>query len=84
MCEKSVEKDKSTHESTESFECTRDPNMGIDFDQYATSSVDVDLQQASLVQRRVQQRKETLKTKKNQSARPSEKNRQPQENQHIT
>lgn len=84
MCEKSVEKDKSTHESTESFECTRDPNMGINFDQYATSSVDVDLQQASLVQRRVQQRKETLKTKSPKKISHQKKNRRPKENQHIT
>lgn len=50
-----------THQAAESLECSRDAHVRVHFDQHAASRVDVHLQHAGLVQRRVEQREETLR-----------------------
>jgi hypothetical protein len=48
------------HETGESLECTWDADGGADFDEDALGRVDVDLKLTSLVDRRVEEGKETL------------------------
>ena len=51
---------KLNHETGEALEGTRYPDGGRDLDEYAFGCVDVDLQLASLVDRRIQQGQEAL------------------------
>lgn len=53
--------DRLTHEATETLKGSGNANVGVDFDKDASCGVDVDLQQARLVQGRVEQREEALK-----------------------
>jgi hypothetical protein len=48
------------HETSESLECSWDADGWADFDENALGRVDVDLKLASLVDRRVEEGKETL------------------------
>lgn len=43
--------DDHTHEPTKSLEGTRNPDGRVDLNKHTTSSMDVNLQQAGLVQR---------------------------------
>lgn len=49
-----------THETRETLERSRYPDAGVNLDENALGSVNVHLKKASLVQGRVEQRKETL------------------------
>lgn len=51
---------KRTHESSETLKGPRDTNARVHLDQDAPRSVDVHLQLPTLVQRRIQQRKQAL------------------------
>jgi hypothetical protein len=48
------------HETSKTLECTRDADRGVDFDQNAFCSVDIDLEFASLVDGRVEEGEEAL------------------------
>ena len=50
-----------THQTTETFECAGDANMRVDLDQDTASSVNINLEKTSFVQRRIEESKETLK-----------------------
>ena len=49
-----------THKSTEPLERPRDADMGVDLDEYALGGMDEHLQQARLVEGRVEQCQEAL------------------------
>lgn len=49
-----------THQAAESLEGAWDAHMGVDLDEHAFGGVDVDLEQAGLVQGRVEEGEQTL------------------------
>ena len=51
--EKNAQAMRRTHQAAEPLESSRDPHMGVDLDKNAPRGVDVNLQQARLVERRV-------------------------------
>lgn len=51
------------HETSEALKGTRDAHGGIDLDEHAASSLDVDLQLARLVDGRIKQREQALHNK---------------------
>ena len=51
---------ESTHESCESFECSRNARCRVDLYEYVVVRLDEHLQQSRLVEGRVQQGEETL------------------------
>lgn len=51
---------KLTHEAAKSLESAGYANMRIDFDQNAFGGVDIDLEKAGLIERRVKKSEETL------------------------
>ena len=52
-----------THEATETLEGSGDTNVGVDLDKHASCSVDVDLEQPSLIQGRVEEGEQALRQK---------------------
>ena len=67
-----------THQAAEPLEGSRNPHMRVDLDENTLCGVDVDLQQARLVERRVEQRQQALRTPR---PRHAQKNRPPREKQ---
>lgn len=51
-----------THQSTESLKSPWNSDARVDFDEYPLGGLNVDLQQSGLVQRRVEERQQTLQT----------------------
>jgi hypothetical protein len=55
--------ERRTHETREPLEGSRDSDVRVDLDEDALGGVDVDLESASFVERRVEERQEALRTR---------------------
>ena len=67
-----------THQAAEPLEGPRNPHMRVDLNEDTLCGVDVDLQQARLVERRVEQRQQALRTPR---PRHAQQNHPPREKQ---
>ena len=57
-----------THEAAEPLECTRYSDVRVHLDEHALGGVDIHLQQARLVERRVEEGQEALRRARSRSS----------------